>query len=254
MKQLWNLTPPRASCTLGGFSAQSDLRTPRAGLTIQQAGPLRGQQAGCGQVLGVDFHGDANLEPADVYQRGSDLVATYPDSAEFPVRVQIYWRAIPAGQLPADSLGFDLQVSVQTPEWETCPRLTAVSQVPASAAFRLADADTGEFSPVGRNSGMTKFAAPAKVSCTLLRCQYLPGHSYVEIVHPTDIGEDEPIGDVSPSGERITLSHSLFQNRLEKGVILRARLRGLLVPREHDMAAAQEAFSQFVSADLPLTT
>ena len=53
-----------------------------------------------------------------------------------------------------------------------------------------------------------------------------------------------------PSG----LSHRLFAERLEKGVILRSRIRGLFVPRDHDTELAQSEYRRFAASEPPLTT
>ncbi len=50
------------------------------------------------------------------------------------------------------------------------------------------------------------------------------------------------------------LAHQLFAERLEKGVILRARVLGVLVDRDGDLAAAARHYENFVSAAPPLTT
>jgi hypothetical protein len=50
------------------------------------------------------------------------------------------------------------------------------------------------------------------------------------------------------------LRHRLFVSRLEKGVILRARVRGVLVIREDDCSLAAAAYHRFVKSPPPLTT
>jgi hypothetical protein len=50
------------------------------------------------------------------------------------------------------------------------------------------------------------------------------------------------------------LRHRLFLDELEKGVILRGRVRGLLLERERDRSATAEAYTQFAGSPPPLTT
>ena len=65
------------------------------------------------------------------------------------------------------------------------------------------------------------------------------------MVHPVDFG-----GAKVSTG---TISHHLFQQRLEKGVILRARVRAAILHRKNDLATAQAAYERFAGAEPPLT-
>jgi hypothetical protein len=57
----------------------------------------------------------------------------------------------------------------------------------------------------------------------------------------------------------LTATHLLFaaeltQFGLEKGVILRARVRGVFVPRDRDETLVRAAWQAFVQSEPPLTT
>ena len=64
------------------------------------------------------------------------------------------------------------------------------------------------------------------------------------MVHPTDFTETT----IVRSQENVELSNRLFPGRLEKGVILRSRLRALFVPSSNDVALSEKTlrFSQNV--------
>jgi hypothetical protein len=79
----------------------------------------------------------------------------------------------------------------------------------------------------------------------------------VEMIHPAD----EAGGVFFVAGLGVnqrpvagSIRHQLFASFLEKGVILRARLRGEFLPRERDADLAAEAYRQFLAAPPPLTT
>jgi hypothetical protein len=56
----------------------------------------------------------------------------------------------------------------------------------------------------------------------------------------------------SPGDAALRLRHRLLWQPLEKGVILRARVRGIFLPRQDDMRIAAACYRQFVVADPPL--
>jgi hypothetical protein len=70
------------------------------------------------------------------------------------------------------------------------------------------------------------------------------------MVHPADARRDRLTRDVAG----LRLIHHLFADELEKGVILRARLRGALLPRADDQRLALDAYRGLLDARLPLTT
>jgi hypothetical protein len=77
--------------------------------------------------------------------------------------------------------------------------------------------------------------------------------TYLEIIHPADFQHDELSRLPGPVAGML-LRHRLFAEELEKGVILRGRLRGQFVAQSGDTAAAAAAYARFLAASLPLTT
>jgi hypothetical protein len=180
----------------------------------------------------------------DFYIRGGDLIATYFNRPARAMRTQIYWRTAThrsAGAIAA----LELVVSVQTNLLDSCPRITARSAIPASEVLQLADPDRGTFG----SANSRQLSAP----CYLFRLAN-GKYSYVQIVHPGDAQQSDLQSQAEGGAGCVELRHELFSPKLEKGVILRARVLGLLVDRAGDEAAAAGHYAAFLSQDLPLTT
>jgi hypothetical protein len=75
------------------------------------------------------------------------------------------------------------------------------------------------------------------------------------MVHPVDFCRSTvTFAKMPPTpATSVLLEHHLFQQRLEKGVILRARIRCALVAWQQAEAAAQSAYQHFAAAGPPLT-
>ncbi len=74
--------------------------------------------------------------------------------------------------------------------------------------------------------------------------------SYLEMIHPSDFGCDE----LAACGDgRLQLKHRLFSGSLEKGVILRARIRGGYLGSADDERVAAAAYREFLASPPPLT-
>jgi hypothetical protein len=77
--------------------------------------------------------------------------------------------------------------------------------------------------------------------------------SYIELVDPADC-DAALIGNQPETPTAVQLSYQLFPEPIEKGVIRRARVRGLLLPRKDDVAVARDCYRQLLAAPPPLTT
>jgi hypothetical protein len=192
------------------------------------------------------------------YVRGGDLVATYSDRPAPQMRTQIYWRSATHDRLGAIA-AVELVASVQTSLLDACPQFAARSQLLAGEAYRLTVGDpvTGEpgsfVSIVPPSGDADPDAQPEAPHCYLFR---LPGrqYSYAEMIHPADCQSSQWDGWLHGTEFRLQLRHELFGDRLEKGVILRARVLGVLLDRRDDKAAAARHWQAFLSEGLPLTT
>lgn len=251
-ESLWQLDTSRAQLQLPGFSAALELSRPFGGL---HAIEIKGSPVTGAAILGVELNqSTAPLAPTDAYVRRCDLVATYADAAESAMRTEVYWRA--AAEQPRHVLGdLELLVSVQTNLLDSRPQVATCSQLLATEALVLIHSSPAEFAPVAEFAGNRPSALLASgPRCLLFR---LPGGtvSYAEMVHPSDPGRSEIQwasggSATAPVGE---LRHHMFASDLEKGVILRARVRGLFLAREGDEKSAARHYEAFVAAAPPLT-
>lgn len=246
---VWQLERWQAQLQIGSFAGRVNLLAPEKGLSIAYGSEASGEANL--RILAVDLPppppGPEN-PPADCYVRGEDLVVVYAQAGPRPVRVEVYWRA---SQPAAAVLCVELQVSVQTSLLESAPELVIHSTLPQAEVWRLRDASRGAFESVVHTQAAASQLRPEHGPGCLL-C-WLPDStlSYAEMIHPSDFRGDE----LAPAGgSSLTLRHRLFSGELEKGVILRGRMRGMVLPRQGDQAAAAAAFAAFAESPPPLTT
>ncbi len=220
---VWRLQGTQATLdTPAGCQASLDLSRPWLGMRIA------GLSEAC-RFLGVAV---PCAEPAiatyDSYVRGRDLVATYEQNAERPIRATLYWRALDEADAAGARFAIELVVSVQTSLLESRPTLEVQSDAPATAI------------PLPPELG----------GCSLLRLADSDA-SYLELLHPTAFAASELEVDAA----RVRLRHRLFfPEDLEKGVILRARLRAIVLPTAGDSEAAARYHRSFLASPPPLTT
>jgi hypothetical protein len=82
-----------------------------------------------------------------------------------------------------------------------------------------------------------------------------PGVFYVEMVQPNDVARrifDQRMVRGSTSVQTLSNRHALFGYDLEKGVVLRARLRGLWLRSQSPEAEAFARYHEFIREPLPL--
>ena len=197
-----------------------ELRRPTPGLVWRHCEGNRAEIADF-RVLMEDLD---SMGPEDAYVRGTDVVVTYEPTASRPHRVQIYWRALPLSDHVCSAV--DVFVSTQTDQLQSDPRRLTRLRLINGVWEELPDS-----SPVICYVGR---AAGSHVSCIALH-------------HPEDLAQTHRL----PDG---VLEQRLFVDALEKGVILRARLRVAIVAREHDLALARELRASFLAQPLPLDT
>lgn len=216
-----------ASCELLGAPAVIDLVRPQLGLRFaHDAASILGLQLG---TTLLDIGGA--VAPSETYVRGADLVATYNETESRPLRVQAYWHVAELARLPRydDARMIELQVSINTSLLDLKPTLDVVTVTRA---------------PIER-------LAIGEASAWLVRLPNVP-YTYIEIPHPRDCARTAfaPAAGETPA----TLRHTLFGRKLEKGVIMRGRVRGAIVPRDSDVAAAEALVDDLLEALPPLTT
>jgi hypothetical protein len=246
-EQPWRLDARTASLRLARLSAVVHPLEPGLGLGELRIDGRPISAACC--PLGVELVGaKQRLSPTFVeeYVRGGDLVAAYADCPAPALRSQIYWRAS-SHRTEGAVAAIELVISVQTSLLDSSPRLATRSLLCVDEALCLSSADGA------------KQIEGGKSSCYLYRLAEAP-FSYAEMVHPAQSQEsaiESPTAagakhDAAP--KRLELRHQLFSERLEKGVILRARVLGVFLDRRGDLEAAARHYQAFLSAEPPLTT
>lgn len=203
----------------------------RAGDLLVQCHPLRGLELQAGSLhlpsfLGLEIVDAVNLGPQplvspntvpDIVIRQDTISVKYAPTTRRPVECQARWRVVPEGV-------FDLEVSTLTPgKWDglAVQTLTSLSTTRPQEEVQI-------------DSGVN----PGIVIYRPLGQQI----SYVEFCHPHDGIAVEIKSDVTTT----TVRYRLFGLDLEKGVILRGRLRGMIVPRSIDTASAHAAYERFI--------
>ncbi len=241
----WKLQHSQARLTHGALTGQVDVRYPFDGLTAMLGGTKL-------RLFKTELPPPTSQvadESPDSYVRGRDLVSTYLQDDQRKIRGQIYWRALECG--PNRAPGIDLIVSVQTSLLDSDPTLKVRSNVPAREVLGVTSmerATTNDITPRGGDSTTVSLRAPLP-ACWLFRLT-ADDTTYVEMVHPLDFVSSELKETAASEVEHST---QLFRGPLEKGVILRSRLRGLFVPRSGDVAAAIACYREFAASEPPLT-
>jgi hypothetical protein len=253
MTAVWKATETGAELSFGKLSGCIWADVHKCGFKHVM---FSGESCGAISILGVGiatedgFAGTDGLAGlgvvSDRFIRGNDFVVTYEATKEPACRVQVYWRAVEeTGALAA----LELQVSVQTPLLEMRPELATQSFLDKGTAWRLRsqqDHSAAELLPLADDETFTSSDGPGVVVWRTPNGKF----SQVEMLPPSDFEATRLL--CTPPGP--SLSHKLFGGSLEKGVILRSRVRWALVPRENDAEAAAALYDDFVASPLPLTT
>jgi len=245
----WQLDDDQARLAIGRLTARLDLNAPERGLHQIAID----EQPFDGHLLAVQFLPTAGAPLVDFYVRGDDLVATYGQTEELAYRPQVYWRAAQPQQ-PRTHAALDVHVSVQTSLLDSQPVVRVTSRLPVTDAWRLDG--SGQFVPALAEGSATKRLTPDDgPGCVLYRLEDGGAGrplSYAEMVYPSDFVEltVQRSGD----GNTVQAAHRLFAAFLEKGVIRRARLRGVLLDRDEDLGTTAEWYGRMASERLPLTT
>jgi hypothetical protein len=253
----WQLDGNVAQLADSRCSATIDVARPAAGLRLC----LKSKRAASEmQVLSFTF-GERPLfdvSRIDAYVRGSDLVATYDETPSHHVRTQAYWRRIEPAEFCADfaariAIGFELILSVNTSLLDSDPQATIGSVVsPIADVLQLRRSTDGNLVAASAKATQSSDRQAGESADGFIARLTEERLSYVELLHPADFGTSTAAvaGGVTP---RLQIAHRLFRQRLEKGVILRARVRGGLVEQSRDEEIATAAFRQFAATEPPLT-
>jgi len=255
----WMLERSVARLACGPLEAEVNVERPQMGLQS-----LRWQRSPLSvQLLGVRWEVDqtsllAGRDPhwplllSDVYVRADDLVATYLPEPPLPYRPQIYWRANPHEEPRPALSSLSLLVSIQTDLLDTRPQLNVVTHLVAEQIVHLVVRDS-ECRTSMLDGFRTHIVKPqVGMNCVLLRMAN-DQWSYAECVSTADFHEVW----VSPPNDQTRVAKvewQLFNDFLEKGVIRRAQVHMMLLPRENDVQIVAERCRAIKEKPLPLTT
>jgi hypothetical protein len=249
----WKLTGSIAELTCGALSARVNVARPELGVQ-QVAFDGRSLEA---QLLRIESDGTQptprSWPVADAYVRGNDLVASYRPRDDWPFSPQVYWQA--AASRANDELlaSLYLFVSVQTQLLDTWPRVSIRSLLPAEETIHLtaetSDAREQAVPSVTVQPGRHTYQPSSGPTCVLQR---IPGGelSYAEAMPAGDFRE--LVVERNARG-RCETRWTLFSNFLEKGVIWRARLQAVWLPRARDVELAAACCRELQQRPLPLT-
>jgi hypothetical protein len=238
----WQFTSSSEARAAGnGLPGRIDLLRPNQGVTID----LNATNGSNVNILGLAIETPVGRETlADAYERVTDLVATYLPTADRPHRVQVYWQR-PVESLPGVRAWFDMQVLTQTDLLDSDPRRSTLSELPIGEVLRLSVAS--EQLVVLKPTASLK--RDASLPCLVVRPDGTDW-SYLEMVHPLDFHQS----DLQVAGNRLQIRQALFVAFLEKGVILRSRVRGAIVDRTGDTKTARELYRRLCEESPPLAT
>jgi hypothetical protein len=230
----------------------SDALLETSGLRVElhTARPEEGMKVGVpfsGALLGLRLPAPPMLEAEilDRYVRDTDLAVSYRASDAWPVRVDCVWR-VESSPRPGILAQFELIVSVRTDLLDSQPSLAVESVLPTTEVLRLSGTSGGL---CAMHPDRT-FRADEGPGCLVARMPE-KGLSYVEMVHPLDFHAGQLTAEANvPTLLRIR--HHLFPDALEKGVLLRGWLRGLLISQSDDASFAAAEYASFAASEPPL--
>lgn len=253
MPRNWEGTAPGFTIPWGGLDWTLRLDGPQPGLYHGSTGPILGLAglAARGRREPVACSGSALSSCERLFDR---VVATYCPPNWGGMTVRAAWR--PVGESAMD---LELQVNVLSVgelddvEVFSATRVDPAGPYPAHPPTVVPrDAHCATFSYDGREPDLaTLTTLPARgrepAPPLVFRLSDAPGLCYVEFGHPDD--ESRLITRGPSVAER-----GFFGYDLEKGVVLRGRLRGLWLPEAELAAALPREQHAFLAEPLPLTT
>jgi hypothetical protein len=244
----WHLERHRAEVRMDRLSALIDLARPGDGLVDLCVAGRRLPDVGVlGVAIPAQAPGGAEL-PVAGYVRGADLVTVYEESESRPVRLDALWRATGPEATDGVIAALDLVVSVRTSALQCQPELAVRSSMPCGQILRLRGAGSAEHEALTVPPDSPLGLGPAEGPGCLLFRPADGDLSYAEMVHPADFRQSR-LCRAGPGGELVSVHHRLFPQPLEKGVILRARVRGAWMSRRDDVRLAAEQYGELTAAE-----
>jgi hypothetical protein len=201
----------------------------------------------------------------DCWTCGGNLLAEYVPQVGEDASLVARWRLVPSSlDSPSNSLTLDLLLSLQSIEFETYAQVCVVSWLEAEGAWVPTDEGATQLQPqVPRDK-----IEHARMPVVLLK---IPGSNwwYQEMAHPSDVVEAglqaeggtlvpelsaPPAEKIFPPGNLGYWGswYRLFSERVERGLILRARVRGRFFQALTPEPFWRDGWEAFLEAPAPL--
>jgi len=268
----WRGNGPGFSLSLRSVSLSLDLEKPNSGLELRE--PYAGAHllaldglARAGRSDSLAF-GARSLVGWDLIH--GRLVATYAAAGWEGLTVRASWRPTPG----RDGIDLEIQASADSAarlervevgvlsQWlrADCGFLPAlVSRVESRDAQAAVQSYDGR-EPAAVLSRLTTLPLPASWATALKPLVVtIPGTSrsfhYVEMVQPDDVARriiGTPADDRTMSQLVLSVRYGLLGHDIERGIVLRARLRGLWIESERPQDDVPALWRQFLDEPLPL--
>lgn len=239
----WKLAGHRAELATDKLQLTIDVSQPRAGIS----GLDFADQSLTGlRPLQITAHPPVTTESViESYVRGPDLIVTYAQLPARTVRPQLYYHALDAAELSDDrSAGVELVIGMQTSLLDSDPVCSSVTEAAADELYALTT--SGDWERLG--PGDQEVSVLDLTGAFVFRLRESKA-SYVELILPADFQGAQ----LRRPADLFQLSYQLFPEFLEKGVIRKGRVWGVLTPRERDLETAGRCVQQLVAAPPPLT-
>ena len=257
--------------TWGGQPWVLDLAGERPGLRlVDQPGGRFLALGGLGAPGASDLQGLAEKSLVAVEMYRSRLEATFAPAGWGELKVRASWSP------SAGDAGIDLEVQASASSVDDLKAVEVyIVTEPTQCASSWSETCSNRVLPRDRRSAALSYDGrePADMLRRLATCPIhgaegwsdvpitIPfslsesaGH-YLEMVHPDDVARRIRVigrGQDSRSAMSAATRHGLFGHDLEKGVIVRARLRGLWMSAQQSESSAREAFREFLELPPPL--
>ena len=221
----WTLSGSRA----GRTEAAVDLADPATGLALAGSDD---------RLLGIDLAAGNRVAPCDTWLRGDDLVAEYDLDDRRHLRASAMWH-----WLDGPPASWEIVVSASTSLLESDPRVAVVCDVGSGAVAWGRRSDSGVvWTPLADDDAVLP---PQAEGLLVARAT----DTVILAVHPIDA----PRIQLARAGDRLRIACQLFASTLEKGVLLRSRVRAAIAAADaRGQAAAM--MESLAAAPPPLTS
>jgi hypothetical protein len=244
---MWQIAGNLADGRTPDFTARVDLSSPEGGVCMVPAARSEFDDSRFLQVRMSGRSGSNVLR--DSYVRGRDLIAHYGETGAHRFSPDVYWRIL--NRQDAGAVGIELLVSVQTELLDVDASIAIGSDICCVAPLRLVDIGSCRFEAAELTVDQAVPDISPAIGLVLYRLPAGAG-SYAEMVHPSDLLTAGWLMEQIPTG-RSRSSFRLVHQHLEKGVLRRARVRGVFLPTADDEEAAVQCFRHFAESAVPLS-